>query len=105
MTAPQIYSHFAEDPEPSADLDLQAIEAMFEQFLTPNWEEYLAISVSPDRVKSPVRHCSIDPLQPEPIGEELLKMTIDLALATLEAAETALFARFDVVCVERSIAD
>jgi hypothetical protein len=105
MTALDIDSHFAEDSASSDDRDLSAIEAMFEQFLTPNWEEYLAMSVSADRVKSPARHCCVDPLHPEPIGEELLKMTIDLALATLEAAETALFAKFDVAGIERSIAD
>jgi hypothetical protein len=113
MRAPKIASHFAEDPSPidcfdvktSDEPDRRAVEAMFEQFLTPNWEEYLAMPVSVDRVKSPTRHCPIDPLYPEPISEELLKITIELALATLEAAETALFARFNAVCCDPSIPD
>ena len=105
MTAPKIDSHFAEDLLPSDDRDLRSVEAMFERFLKPNWEDCLSIPVGRDRIKSPARYCPIDILYPEPSAEELLKIAIDLALATLEAAETALFAKFNVADIDPAIAD
>jgi hypothetical protein len=102
MSVQKIDRYFAEDPlstarltgELSTDRDVRAVEEMFEQFLTPNGEEYRSTHVARDRVKSPTCYCPLDTSHPEPIAEELLNITIDLALATLAAAETALFAKF-----------
>jgi hypothetical protein len=102
MAVQQIDSYFAEDLSSieqfeltaGDDVDASAIAEMFDRFLTPNWEEYLSLDVGTSRVKAPTRCCSThEHLQAEQLTEELMKSTIDLALATLEAAESALFAK------------
>lgn len=108
MAVQQIDSYFAEDL-PSieqfeliagSDLDAIAIAEMFERFLGPDWAEYSSLNVGNVRVEAPTC-CSIlvpsyandERLDAEQLTEELIKDTIDLALATLEAAEMALFAK------------
>lgn len=100
MAVQQIDSYFAEDLSSiefalarGCDPDASAIEEMFERFLTPNWEEF-SLNVGTARVEASPCCCSLDEhLQAEQLTEELMKSTIDLALATLEAAEIALFAK------------
>ncbi len=101
MSIQNIDSYFAEDLLSTAQLtglspdrDIRTIEEMFERFLTPDWEESRSIHVSRDRVELSTGYCPLHTGHSEPLAEEFIKITLDLALATLAAAEAALLAKF-----------
>jgi hypothetical protein len=88
------------DLKAACDRDSKSVEEMFERFLNPNWDEYLSANCTRTEIGSHCYRYPIDNMHPESITAELKQTTIELAIATLEAAEAALFARLSAAILE-----